>query len=89
MVRYSSAAAVLLLCTLLFASAADDYAGIVSAYESNEYGTLPVLTETFLRKYPHSPLASDVRLIRAETETDPQKALASLNRIVSTNPGFK
>ncbi|MFW5808038.1 MAG: hypothetical protein ACOCWH_03185 [Spirochaetota bacterium] len=89
MVRYSSAAAILLLCTLLFASAADDYAGIVSAYESNEYGTLPVLTETFLRKYPHSPLASDVRLIRAETETDPQKALVSLNRIVSTNPGFK
>lgn len=80
---------VFLFCGILHASPSDDYARIISAYESNEYAKVADRAEKFLRTHPKSSLVPEVKLILAEIETDPEKALQKLTDIVAAYPRFK
>lgn len=80
---------ILLFSFSLFASESDEYARILSAYESNDFVQVGRLSSSFLAKYPGSRLVPEVLLLQAEVETDPKQALTQLDTLLKRFPAFK
>ncbi|MBN2402925.1 MAG: hypothetical protein JXN64_11055 [Spirochaetes bacterium] len=67
----------------------ESYTEIKRLFESDRKEQLVNASKQFLRKYPKSNLVADVRFIMAESEADPQKAVAQFKILVDKYAYFK